>query len=255
MNALRALALNGFRESRRNRVTVVVFLFAFVMIFMATFALELTVVTFERVLTDLGLGVMSLIAVFLAIFLGSGLIPREIERRTIFMILARPVSRSTFIVGRLFGNLVTVFFVLAMMAGLLVLQFVVEGAPLSAPMGVAIAGLFLEVLVVSAIAFTFASFSTQLVTSVATVGLYFIGHMSSDLYGIAKNSKFLAIQLIGKGAYYILPNLERLDFKARATYGEPTSLAEFGSSALYALGYSIVLIVIACSIFERRDFK
>ena len=94
-SALLALVLNGFRESRRNRVTVVIFLFAFVMIFAATFALELTVVTFSRVMTDIGLGVMGLIAVFLSVFLATGLLPREIERRTIFMIVSKPISRSS----------------------------------------------------------------------------------------------------------------------------------------------------------------
>ncbi|MBL8956563.1 MAG: ABC transporter permease subunit [Myxococcaceae bacterium] len=247
--------LTGFRESRRNRVTVVVGLFAFVMIFSATFVLELTVTTFERVMNDVGLGMMSLISVFLAIFLASGLLPREIERRTIFLIVSKPVSRSAFLVGRLLGNVMTVGFVVLTMAGLFALQtFSQGGAPSTAAL-VAIAGLMLEVILLSCIGFAFASWSSQFVAAVATVGLYFTGHLASDLYLRATKAKLEVMKTVGLALYYALPNLDRLDYRARATYGIETPLAELGSSALYTLGYSAVVVVIACVLFERRDFR
>jgi ABC-type transport system involved in multi-copper enzyme maturation permease subunit len=232
-----------------------VFFFAFFMIFMATYALQLTVATFERVLTDLGLGIMSLISVFLAIFLGGSLIPKEIERRTIFMVVSKPISRSTFVVGRYLGNLFTVYFVTFIMTVLLVLQFLADRTALSAPLFTAIAGLFLEVTVISAVSFTFAAATSQFVTIVSTVGLYFIGHLSGDLYRLAARSDSGLFRRAGQALYYVLPNLDRLDFKARATYGDPTPILELGSSALYALGYTMVMLVIACALFERRDFK
>jgi len=255
MTALLALLVNGFRESRRNRVTVVVFLFAFVMVFSATFALELTVVTFARVLTDLGLGVMGLIAVFLSVFLSTGLLPREIERRTIYMIVSKPVSRSAFLVGRLLANLATVGFVTAMMVALFLLQMVWEGAPMGAPHAAAIIGLFLEIVVVSSVGFFFASFSSQFVSAVSTVGLYFVGHLAGDLYRMVHRSKSELVRYGGEALYYLLPNLDRLDFKARATYMDPTPWSEVAASGAYALGYSVVLIAVACFFFERRDFK
>jgi Cu-processing system permease protein len=255
MNAVLPLAINGFREARRNKVSVVVFLFAFVMIFSATFALELTVVTFERVLTDFGLGVMSLIASFLAIFLGSGLIPKEIERKTIFMVVSKPISRASFIVGRYLGNLATVLFVTSIMTALFLAQILWDGAPIRQAVVVAIGGLMFEVCLLSAICFVFAAFSSQFVTTVASIGLYFLGHLSTDLYRMADKSKIDAVKHLGKALYYVLPNLDRLDWKSRATYGDPTAWSEFFSSGAYALGYSVVLLAIACILFERRDFK
>lgn len=255
MNALVALALNGFREARRNRVTVVVFVFAFVMIFSSTVALEITVATFDRVMTDLGLGVMSLISVFLTIFLASGLIPREIERKTIFMVLAKPVSRSTFVVGRFLGNLATVFFVFAVMAALFVLQLIIQGSAPSQAHYAAFVGILLQIVVLTAVAFAFAAGSSQFVTAVASTGLYFVGHLAPDLYAMAAKSKSVAMKVLGSALYYVLPNLDRLDFKARATYVEVTTVAELGSATLYAVGYSVAMLAIACIIFERRDFK
>ncbi len=255
MSGLGALVLNGFRESRRNRVTLVIFLFAFVMIFSATFALELTVATFDRVMTDLGLGVMALISSFLAIFLATGLIPREIERRTIFMVVSKPISRSMFVVGRFLGNMLTLYAVLAMMAVLFFIQLEFGHASITRPHVAAIIGLAFELLVISAFSFLFASMSSQFVASVVSVGLYFLGHLSTDLYQLAERSTNQAMGLFGKAFYYLLPNLDRLDYRPRATYGELTAWSEVGMSAAHAIGYSVVMLVVACLLFERRDFK
>ena len=102
-----ALALNGFREARRNRVTLLVAIFALAMLLSTSLVLEVTVGTFDRVITDVGLGAMSLMLVLLTVFLSSGLISREIERRTIFLMVSKPISRGAFLVGRLLGNMLT----------------------------------------------------------------------------------------------------------------------------------------------------
>jgi Cu-processing system permease protein len=255
VNAIAAIALNGFRESRRNRVTVVVFAFALVLIFSATVALEMTVATFDRVMTDLGLGVLSLITTFLTIFLGSGLIPREIERRTIFMVVSKPIDRSSFIIGRVLGNVVTILFVTALMSVLFFGQVLAAGSAVHSSQVIAIGGLVLQVILLTAVTFLFASFSSQYVTAVASTGLFFLGHLAPDLYVMAEQSKSEAVRAGLKVLFYVLPNFDRLDFKARATYLEPTSLSEFAGSGLYAIAYSIVLIALACVLFERRDFK
>jgi Cu-processing system permease protein len=255
MSGLSALVLNGFRESRRNRVTLVVFLFAFLMIFSATFAMELTVATFDRVMTDLGLGVMALITSFLAIFLATGLIPREIERRTIFMVVSKPISRSMFVVGRFLGNMLTLYAVLTMMVVLFFVQLQLGKSQVTQAHVAAVIGLALELLVISAVSFLFASASSQFVASVISVGLYFLGHLATDLYTMASRSQSAVLSMGGKALYYVLPNLDRLDLRPRATYGELTSWAELGGSAVYAVGYSVVLLVIACLLFEKRDFK
>ncbi len=255
MSVLAALVLNGFREAVRNRVTVVVFVFAFIMIFSSTVALDMTVATFERVMTDLGLGVMGLITMFLTIFLASGLIPKEIERRTIFMVLAKPVSRTSFIVGRFFGNVLTVYSITLVMTVLFIAQLVANGVTPRTTHWVSIGGLCLQTLVLTAVAFALASSTSQLVTAVASISLYSIGHLEPDLYVMAERSHSEGLKWIGKALYYVLPNLDRLSFSSRATYDDPVSWAEFGLAAGYALAYSVVMLVIASALFERRDFK
>ncbi len=255
MNAVLALTLNGFRESRRNRVTLVVFAFAFILIIAAMLSLELTVATFDRVITDVGLGVMSILTAGLTIFLGSGLIPREIERRTIFMIIAKPVSRSAFVVGRFFGNVFTVWVITIAMGLLFTVELALTKSTIDQSHFVALWGLLLEILLLSAVCFVFACASSQFVSALSTVGLYFIGHMLSDLLRYAEKSPSAMVKGVGTFLFYILPNLERLDFKGRATYFQATSLSEVASATVYACGYSMIALAIAAAIFSKRDFR
>jgi Cu-processing system permease protein len=261
VNGVLSIALNGFREARRNRVTSVLFVFAFIMVFSTTVSVEFTVATFDRVMTDFGLGVIGLISPALTLFLGTALIPREIERRTIFMVVARPVSRSAFLVGRYIGNVMTVTFLVGVMGLLFVLQLEFAGASTSYSSGthrehlVALYGLLLEVVLLTAVCFLFASASSQYVSSLSVTCLYFIGHMSEDLYALAGRSKIELVRIFGKVAYYVLPNFDRLDFKARATYFDPTSNAELLSTTAYVAAYTVLVLVAATQIFERRDFK
>lgn len=255
MRPLWILAVNGFREARRNRVTVVVFGFAFAMLLLSNVALELTVTTFDRVLTDFGLGIMGLILPVLAIFLGSGLIPREIERRTVFLVLSKPISRSTFLVARFGANALTLLFVTGCMSVLLLAQFVFQRLTIGPHLFAAFVGLALESVVLSAVCFLFASFSSQFITATCTTGLYFLGHLTPDLYKMATRSESPALASAGKALYYLLPNLDRLDFKARATYAEMTTLGELSSAVLYSAGFSMALLAVACYIFDRRDFS
>lgn len=261
MNGVLDIALNGFREARRNRVTSVLFVFAFVMVFSTTISVEFTVATFDRVMTDFGLGVIGLISPALTLFLGTALIPREIERRTIFMVVARPISRSSFLVGRYLGNVMTVEFLVLVMGALFLAQLQFAGASATYSTGihrehlVAIYGLFLEVVLLSAVCFLFASASSQYVSSLSVTCLYFIGHMSEDLYTFANRSKVDLFRYVGKAIYYVLPNFDRLDFKARATYFDPTTNAELLSTTAYTVAYTVLVLLLATQIFERRDFK
>lgn len=249
------IALNGFREASRNRVTVVVAAFALVLIFSSTIALEFTVSTFDRVMTDVGLGVMSLISVGLTMFLGTGLIPREIERRTIFLVVSRPVSRPVFVVGRLLGNVLTIYVLTLVMAAILAAQFFFASSEFTASLQIAIFGLLLEVTLLSAVAIFFSTWSSQTVSVVCSIGLYFLGHAAGELYRMASKSASAVVSTVGKAVYYLVPNLDRLDFKPQATYGELVSGGELLGASLYTLAYVAVLTILAGVIFQRRDFK
>lgn len=255
MSAFWAVAWNGFREARRNRVTAVLAGFAVVLLFSTTLVTEVTVNTFDRVVTDFGLGTMALMLMPLSVFLACGLIPREIERRTIFLVVSRPFSRASFLAARLVGNMITLGLLALAMSGVFALQLWLTRTAPTTQMLAAVVGLLAELLVINAIGMFFSSMSSQLVSAVITAGLVFSGHLSGDIYRIAAKSESSAVQLLGKAVYYVVPNLERMNFRDEAAYQAAVAPADLASAVGLALAYAVILMVGAAYVFDRRDFK
>jgi Cu-processing system permease protein len=250
-----ALALNGFREARRNRVTLLVGIFALAMLLSTSLVLEVTVGTFDRVLTDVGLGAMSLMLVLLSIFLSSGLISREIERRTIFLMVSKPLSRGAFLVGRLFGNMLTVTVLQLAMAALFCGLLAFYGAPLTSAHLAAMGMLWFELWVLSGVGFLMSSFSSQMVSAFVTVSIYVAGNLSSDIYSLARRSKSGALEALGQAVYYVLPDLSRFNYRPQASYAAAISSSQLLSDMAYGTAYTAVLVSLAVLLFNRRDFR
>jgi Cu-processing system permease protein len=255
IRAFSALAYNGFREARRNRVTLVLAFFAGLLLLSSSLITDITVFTFDRVLIDIGLGGMSLILVLLAIFLSTGLLSREIERRTIFMVVTKPVSRGAFLLARLAGNMLTLTVLLVVMGALLLLEFKVLKTAITWPTVLAMGMLWFELLVLSALGFLMSSFAGQMTSTFVTVSLFFVGHLSGDIYTLARRSKNEALQVLGKVVYYVLPNLERLNLRAQASHAVVVPPNVWAISCVYALAYAGVLLWLAVLFFRRRDFR
>jgi ABC-type transport system involved in multi-copper enzyme maturation permease subunit len=253
--AFLALTLNGFREARRNRVTVVVGAFALAMLVFSGLLTNLSISTFDRVLTDVGLGAMSLTLVLLAVFLSSGMLSREIERRTLFLIVSKPVSRSLFLLARFAGNMLTLAALLVMMALLFFGMVSVYGTAITQAQVTAIVMLFFELLVLSSIGFLMSSFSSQMVSATVTIGSYFAGHLGSHIYKLANKPDAGLLGVVGKAIYYALPNLEQVNFRIQATYELATPIEYLVRPAAYSMGYAAVMLALAVILFERRDFK
>jgi Cu-processing system permease protein len=255
MQQFLALTFNGFREARRNRVTVVVGAFALGLLVASTLLTNLSISTFDRVLTDFGIGIMSIVLVMLAVFLSSGMLAREIERKTLFLIVSKPISRALFLCARFAGNMLTLGVLLVMMGALFILLVSVYGTLITQAQFVAIGMLFFELLVLSGIGFAMSSFSSQMVSATVTVGAYFAGHLGGDIYELSRKAEDPLLQWVGKAVYYALPNLSRPNYRVQATYEIPTPVGELVPHMIYAVGYTTVMIAIAIALFSRRDFK
>lgn len=255
IRAFSALAINGFREARRHRVSVVVAGFALVLLLGSTLVAETTVYSMNRVLTDFGLGAMSAALVLLTIFLSSGLLAREIERRTIFLVVSKPVSRSAFLLGRFAGTVLTLGALLLAMSAVFFVECLMYGAPITAPKLIAAGTLWVELVLLTSVGFAMSSFSSPMVSAVVSTGVYFIGHLAEDIYGLATTSKVEAVRVLGKAVYYVVPNLERLNFRPQATYDITPAAERVVTGVLYGFGYSAILLSLAVILFNRRDFK
>ena len=250
------IARNTFREAIRDRILYNLVLFVLLLTGSAIVLGELTDGHEARTIINIGLNAMLLFGAFIAIFVGVGLVWKEIEKRTVYAIFAKPVRRSEFVVGKYLGLVLTLLVNVAIMgAGVSLALIYVGGGTLSGTVWGSIYLIFLELAILTAIAILFSSFSTPALSALLTFLIFLIGHLSSSLRELASAMESTATRVIFDGIYYVMPNLALFSFRTEAANGlVPNTEMILGGTA-YAVIYSAVLLVIAIAIFSRRNFK
>lgn len=256
LSNLSIIARNTFRESVRDRVLYNLVFFVLLITAAAVFLGELTAGNEARVIVNLGLTVVLFFGVFIAIFVGVGLVSKEIERRTVFAIFSKPITRSEFLIGKYLGLCLTLLVNVAVMAlGISLALLYVGGAPLIGSVLSAILLIYFELITITAIAILFSTFSSPTLSALLTFLIFVIGHFSSALKEIAESMGSAGAQLFFNALYYFLPNLSFFMFITNAAHGQLPSFAYLIQAFVYALIYVCVLLACASYIFGRRNFK
>ncbi|XHX77532.1 MAG: ABC transporter permease [Stenomitos frigidus ULC029] len=257
MNAARTLVMttNVFREVMRDRVLYLIGLFALFLVACVRLLPEIAASTENKILLDVGLAAMSLLGLVIAVFVGTGLINKEIEKRTVLALLAKPISRTEFIVGKHLGlSAVLAVLVAAMTA--IYMAILVFGR-VSFPAGSILVSslyLFLQLSLITAVAIAFGVFTSSLLATLLTFAVYCMGSFSRDLVTLGTLSENSAIENMTQSLYLVLPDLARLDLKNQAVYGQLPGLTTLLENALYGILYIVVLLTIATFVFSRREF-
>ena len=189
MGAIGVIAFNAFRESLRDKILYNLVLFAGLLIGLSVLLADLSITEHHKVIADMGLAAINLIGVIIAIFVGISLVNKEIERRTIYTIMARPISRASFIMGKYLGLALTLFVNMAIMLAVFLLTLWLNHVPIQPSIFQAVALIFVEILVVTAIALFFSTFTSTTLSAIFTLGFYVIGHLTADLRAMVTSSE------------------------------------------------------------------
>jgi ABC-type transport system involved in multi-copper enzyme maturation permease subunit len=268
MSATAAIALNVFRESVRDKVLYNLVLFAIILMAASYLIGQLTAGQDVKIIKDLGLSATSLFGLFIAVFIGIGLVSKEVERRSVYSLLAKPIHRYQMVVGKYAGLVLTLIVNVAIMAAAqyVVLAYMGWGvspdvqrawdAPALDPAILkAVALILVELMVITAIALFFSTFSTPILSAAFTFGFFVVGHFSTDLRNFEQVVDSPAAAKLARGLYWILPNLAQFDVKTQVVHAQPVPLGYMLVTSAYAVLYISVLLVAAVVIFSRRDFK
>jgi ABC-type transport system involved in multi-copper enzyme maturation permease subunit len=252
------IARNAFREAIRDRILYNLIIFVLLLIAAAIFLGELSAGAEAKITIDLGLSAMLLFGVFIAIFVGVGLVYKEIERRTLYAILSKPVSRAQFAIGKYLGLCLTLLInVLIMGAGLsLALLYIRRGwDPLILSVWPAILLIYVELIIITAVAMLFSSFSSPALASLLTFFVFVIGHFSADLKTLSQTVAGAPARWLFAVLYYLLPNLANYNQITVASHG----LLPAGRLLLLAVNYGVIYVIVLLSItiliFNRRNLK
>jgi len=249
------IARNTLREAVRNKVLYALLFFAIFVIGAGVVLSALSYVESERILQDFGFAAIRLFSVAIAIFVGVSLIHREVERRTVYTILSKPISRSEFLLGKYVGLVVTIWMQLAIMVAVFAFVSVGTGAPLNAGHAVAFVLTAVELAVVVAVATFFSAFTTPMLASFFSVGIWTVGHLTRDLRDIGASSDSGSIQGATAIFHRVMPDLESFNFSVEAAHGLAFGASDVWLPLVYGAGYVAIVLISAVAIFERRDFR
>jgi Cu-processing system permease protein len=263
-----AIAVNVFRESVRDKVLYNLVLFAILLMAASYLIGQLTAGQDVKIIKDLGLSAMSIFGLFIAVFIGIGLVSKEVDRHSIYSLLAKPVRRYQIVLGKYCGLTLTLFVNLAIMtvAFYLVLAYMNWTSPenvrlaweapaLDPSMLKAVWLIFVQLLVVTAIATFFSTFSSPILSAAFTVGLFVAGQFSADLRNFQDVIESRTASSAARLVYWVLPNLSQFDVKAQVVHAQPVAWGYIAMIGLYAALYIAMLLAMSITVFSQRDFK
>jgi len=262
------VAVSVFRESIRDRVLYALAAFALLLIGVSYLIGELTAGQDIKIIKDLGLSAISLFGLLMAVFIGVGLVWKEVEQRSVYSLLSKPVRRQELVVGKYVGLALTLGVNVAMMttAFYAVLAYIggtftpevrsAWPAPAVDPALLkAVLLIYVELLLVTAIALLFSTYSGPFLSVVFTLGLWAIGTFNADLRDFSAVTDSPVAQGLTRGLYYALPGFSAFDVKLQVVHGLTVTWAYVGTTVAYGCAYIALLLLLATAIFARRDFK
>lgn len=250
-----AIAMNTFREAVRNKILYALLFFAVLMIGAGIVIGSLSYVESDRILQDVGLASIRLFGVAIAIFIGINLIHKEVERRTVYTILSKPISRAEFLLGKFFGLTMTIWMQMAIMSGVFVVVSLLAGAPIAWQHAAFFLLTAVELALVVAISTFFSAFTTPMLAAFFTTGTWVAGQLTRDLREIGARSDSAAMEAATSLVHRVLPDFEGLNLAIEAAHLLPITPADVGFPLAYGVAYSTVVLLCAIFVFERRDFR
>jgi ABC-type transport system involved in multi-copper enzyme maturation permease subunit len=248
-----AVAANTFRETVRERVLYNLVFFAILMTLSGLLLGELSIRQDEKIVKDVGLAAMDVFGTLIAIFIGVGLVAKEIERRSLYPLLAKPLGRGEFLVGKFAGLGFTLLVNLAIMAAGLYATLLATGRPAGPQLLTAVYAMYLGFLLAVALALLFSTLTSSALASVCTVSAVVAGRFSD----VVRNMREVAEvpNWFVSALYYGLPNFRLFDLKTRVVYAEPVLPADLAWLTAYAAAYVAVVLALAAWAFAARDLR
>ena len=258
MKRAATVALNTFREAVRDRVLYNLVFFALLMMAAAIFVGQISIGVEEMVIKSLGLSAISVIGLLIAVFIGVGLVYKEMDKRTLYALLAKPVRRWEFLLGK-FGGLVLTLAVntLAMAVGLFAALLYVKRhlESFDAVLLVAIYFILLKLMLVVALALLFSCYSTPLLAILYTSAFYVAGLFVEDMRTFHSTTTGAEANALLRALSYVLPNFENFNIMAAASHGRAIPAALILQNTAYAALYCTIVLLIAVAVFSRRNLK
>ncbi len=254
MKQLVAITINTFKETIRDRVLAVIVVFALLMIVGGLWLGSISLGQQGRMMKDFGLVAITGFGLIVAVFVAASLVHKEVEKRTVFVLFSKPVSRSAFISGKFVGLCATMAVVLAGMGlFLFALVWIVAGEA-SGMVLVAVAMIYVQLLAVMAVTIFFSTLGSAILAAVLGICVYVAGQLSHNVLALTRLGKNPVTEALSWVVYVLVPNFSAVDVKGGAVGEQTLAWGQIGLWTVYLLAYIVVALALATLIFRRREF-
>ncbi len=255
IKAIATIAQNTLRESLRDRILLVLLVFGALLIGTSVFLGSVSLDQDSKIIIDFGLFGIFFFGVVITIFLSSISTVKELEQRSAYTVLTRPIERSWYIMGKFFGLLATLAILTALMSALflILIAFRIGVHAIDAPLLLSLLYIYLEFCVITALGLFFSSFSSAIMSTVYCLAIFLIGHSSTTIRQLTQSGS-VPVQKLFNTVYYVLPNLEKFNLRNDAVYHIGPQAGEVGLVILYAITYCAVLLFLTQISFKKQEF-
>jgi ABC-type transport system involved in multi-copper enzyme maturation permease subunit len=247
------IAANTFLETVRNHILYLVLFFVIALIVLSVFVADWSVFARVQVMQDFGLATMSIAGLLLAVFIGVGMLGKEVGQKTVYHVVTKPVSRSVFVCGKFFGLFTTMAGTFAIMTVCFLATLHFLGGSLGGQVVWAVVLIWVEMSVMISAAVLFSTLTSPMLASIYSLAFYIAGHVN-DLLSLkfVENNGPLYPALL-RAIYYVLPNLEHFNVRDNVVYGIALPPSYFGWAVGYGVLYTVLFLILSCALFSKKD--
>jgi len=254
VNQVVAIAVNTFKETIRDRVLAVIVVFALLMIVGGIWLGSISLGQQGRMMQDFGLVAVTAFGLIVAVFVAAGLVHKEVEKRTVFVLFSKPVSRAAFITGKFIGLCGTMGLVLAGMGGFLFLLVWLVAGDLSGMILVAVLMIYVQLLAIIAVTIFFSTLGSAILASVLGICVFVAGQLSHNVLSLTRLGHNAVTEGLSWIVYVIIPNFSAVDVKAGVVGESTLAWSQIGLWTAYLLAYVVVVLALATLVFRRKEF-
>lgn len=254
MSKILSIARVVYKESLRNRVILALIAMSILIIFLSVFISPIALGETERIIKDIGLSSISFFSMLIVLLAGTRLVYQEIEKKTIYLIVTKPVSRAQLIMGKYMGLLMIILTITAISGIFLILTVLVFNAGFTVNIVYAIVLIFMQFALLSAIAVFFSTFTSPVLSGLFTLMIYIIGYLIKDLGFFINSTGSIVVKLLIRAVMLIIPNFYYTDIKLHAVNNIPVYTDYIFFTVAYMLIYTVFFIYVSTIIFERKEF-
>jgi len=254
MTRIKAIALNTLKESLRQRILIVLVVFAVGLIIVSLFIGPFALGEMPHIIRDTGLAASSFIGMVIVLVIGSRLIYHDIKERTIYTVITRPIRRSEIVLGKFLGLALLVLLIEIGFFVIHLLTIYIQEGVVELRLFIVLPLTLLELFVILGFLFVFSSSSTPVLATIMGIIFYLVGHAAPDIRTFAFSMSTGLLSVLMKGIYYIIPNLEYLNLKLPIVYGLPIYADHIVFALCYGIVYTVILLFVSTILIERREF-